>query len=106
MPGPPRAIQIELSQEERKELEHQARSQTLPFRQVQRARLILDLANGLSLSESARHAGCQRWIARKWLTRFAKDRLKGLDDLPRPGRPPSFSPSGRHTSGATRLPDA
>lgn len=106
MPGPKKAIEIELSEEEQKTLENQARSRTLPFRQVQRARLILRLAQGTSISEAARQTGCRRRIAQKWLKRFAHERLKGLLDLPRTGRPPVFSPSGGGLSGQIGLPDA
>ncbi len=106
MPGPKKAIEIELNEEEKSLLEQQARSRTLPFRQVQRARIILLLAQGTSISETARQAGCRRRIAQKWLKRFADNRLKGLSDLPRPGRRPVFPPSGGCLSGQTVLPNA
>lgn len=106
MPGPKKAIEIELNEEEKSLLEQQARSRTLPFRQVQRARLILLLAQETSVSEAARQAGCRRRIAQKWLKRFAAHRLKGLSDLPRPGRTPVFSPSGGYLSGQTGLSNA
>lgn len=106
MPGPSSPSKPHLTPKEKQELEHQARSQTLSFRTVQRSRLILFLAEGKSVSESARRVGLQRRIAIKWAQRFSQERLAGLEDRPRVGRPPTFSPSGSYLSSKIGLPNA
>ena len=85
-------IGIELTAEEREELERLSRAQRVPHRMVVRARTILRLATGKPLSAVAREVGRQRRIVRKWAVRFVRKRLRGLDDAPRSGRPPRFSP--------------
>jgi hypothetical protein len=39
----------------------------------------------------------------KWRKRFFRDRLAGLDERPRQGRPPVFSPSGRRARQSPRV---
>jgi transposase len=57
-----------------------------------RARAVLLGAAGESVSDIARRVGRDRKWVRHWLTRFARERLVGLQDAPRSGRPPKFSP--------------
>ena len=73
-----------------------------------RARTILLLATGKPLSAVAREVGRQRRIVRKWAVRFVRKRLPGLEDAPRSGRPPRFSPDVATylTKLARELPDA
>lgn len=92
MATPITAIHIELTFEERKELEQLARSMTASHRAVVRARTILLIADGHNITQTARQVGRQRKHVRKWARRFLKKRLRGLDDKPRSGRPPVFSP--------------
>jgi hypothetical protein len=92
-------LRIELTEDERHELERLDRSLTAPHRAVVRARTILLLAAGLSVSAVAREVGRGRRIVRKWGVRFHKKRLGGLLDLHRSGRPPRFSPRSRRASG-------
>jgi hypothetical protein len=87
-------IRIELSDAERCELEHRSRAHCAAHRGVVRAAVILLLAKGLSVSAVGREAGMQRRIVRKWAERFHRLRLAGLNDEPRSGRPPRFSPRG------------
>jgi transposase len=54
---------------------------------AQRSRIVLAAADGLSTSEIARRFAVDLKTARKWRRRFAEDRLDGLLDEPRPGRP-------------------
>jgi transposase len=54
---------------------------------AQRSRIVLAAADGLSTSEIARRFVVDLKTARKWRRRFAEDRLDGLLDEPRPGRP-------------------
>lgn len=95
----PTPIRIELTGEERNELERMARGQALQHRTVVRAQVLLALADGKTVSAVARQVGRQRRIVRKWANRFVRKRLCGLDDAPRSGRPARFSPSGRAALG-------
>jgi hypothetical protein len=92
-------IHIELTFVERMELERIARAESLPHRTVVRARVVLGLVDGSSVSAIARQVGRQRRIVRKWADRFVRKRLRGLDDAPRSGRPARFPPSRRHAPG-------
>lgn len=93
------SIRIELSPEEQSQLERLSRSQAVPHRVVVRAKLILVLAAGSTLSDAGIEVGLQRRIVRKWARRFVRKRLRGLEDDPRSGRPARFSPGGRHAVG-------
>jgi winged helix-turn helix protein len=96
-------IRIVLSEEEQQELERLSRGLVAPHRQVVRAKVVLAIAAGKSLSVIAREVGRQRRIVRKWGERFQKKRLRGLQDDPRSGRPPRFSPRDGDASGQARL---
>jgi hypothetical protein len=98
-----RAEGIELTSEERAELERRARSHVLAHRMVVRAKVILLLAAGGSVSAVARAVARQRGIVRKGAQRFTRQRLRGLEDAPRSGRPAVFSPRGGHPLGQARL---
>jgi len=84
---------IELSDEERGVLESLARSYTLPYWQVTRAQMVLLAANGLRNDEIAERLNCRREVVSQWRKRFFEQRLAGLEDRPRRGRPPAFPPS-------------
>lgn len=92
-------IVVKLSNEERAVLEQRARSTKAPYRSVLRASVILLLAALMSISEVARQVGLRRRIVRKWQLRFEDERLAGLEDRPRSGRPARFPPRGRDPSG-------
>ena len=96
-------IEIELADDERGFLERVARSFTAPHRDVIRAQLILSLADGMSVSAVGRQVGLARRIVCKWAVRFGRKRLMGLDDAPRSGRPPRFSPDRRDALGEARV---
>ena len=87
---------IILTSEERKALEHNARSYTLPFCDVVRARAILLAADGLEANKIAHELPAVRRTVWKWRRRFAKERMAGLENRPRRGRPRTFPPSGGH----------
>jgi Winged helix-turn helix len=84
---------IILNEKERSVLESLARSYTLPYWQVTRARMVLMAAEGLRNDEIAARLGCGRDVVSQWRKRFFETRLDGLEDLPRRGRPPTFPPS-------------
>src|SRR3954469_7068935 len=99
MARPPRH-RIELSDEERCEHERVARSETMAFRDVQRARIVLYAAEGLHDTEIAARLDTTPGIVGKWRRRFAEQRLEGLKDKPRAGRPRRFPPgTGRRGQG-------
>lgn len=89
-------FRIELSAEEKAELEHRAAKYTLPYFLVQRAKMVLLAAQGMSNDEIGRRLDTRREVVCMWRKRFFDDRLAGLEERPRPGRPRSFPPrSGR-----------
>jgi transposase len=81
------AVRIELSGEERAQLEAWTRRRTSAQALAQRSRIVLLAADGLQNVEIAARLGISRATARTWRTRFAERRLDGLLDEPRPGRP-------------------
>jgi hypothetical protein len=91
---------IELSEEERVELVRVARGEKRPWQEVQRARIVLYAADGLYDTEIASRLDTTAGIVGKWRRRFAVDRLEGLKDKPRAGRPRRFPPgAGRRGQG-------
>lgn len=83
-----------LTSEEKKELERRAAKYTLPYFSVQRAKMILMATQGLSNDKIATILNTRREVVSLWRKRFFEQRLPGLEELPRPGRPRSFPPSG------------
>lgn len=88
-------FRIELTREERLELEARARKYTSPYRDVIRAKLILFAAEGLSNDVIAARLDTARQIISKWRKRFYDQRLAGLEEEPRGGRDARFSPQRR-----------
>jgi transposase len=86
MPSP-RAVELVLSEGEREQLEAWARRRKSAQALAQRSRIVLAAARGLTNSEIAERLGITRGTAARWRSRFARDRLEGLVDEPRPGRP-------------------
>ena len=96
-------LKVVLDREQRIVLEEIAHAMTYSYRDVIRARTILLLADGVSQAEVSRRVGLRRRIVRKWAERFVDRGLLGLNDAPRSGRPPRFSPDRGNTSGQARL---
>ena len=86
---------IVLSNSEKRELSRRANKYTLPYFEVARARMILHAAAGLANDEIARRLDTRREVVSLWRKRFFTERLPGLEELPRSGRPRSFPPSSR-----------
>src|SRR5712692_926848 len=89
---------IRLTRKERRALETRARKYTSPYRDVMRAKLVLLAAEGLSNDVIAARLDTPRQIISKWRHRFVDQRLAGLDEEPRGGRPTRFSPQSRRRS--------
>ncbi len=85
-------FRILLSPEEERELVARSRKYTLPYFQVQRAKMILLAAQGIDNDEIARRLQTRREVVWLWRKRFYEQRLAGLEERPRPGRPRAFPP--------------
>jgi transposase len=88
-------FRIQLTREERRALEARARKYTSPYRDVIRAKLVLLAAEGLANDVIAARLDTPRQIISKWRHRVFDERLAGLDEEPRGGRPARFSPHRR-----------
>ena len=84
---------ILLTQEEEQKLRRRAVRYTLPYFIVQRAKMILMAAQGMGNDEIAAALDTRREVVSLWRKRFFEERLSGLEERSRPGRPRSFSPS-------------
>jgi transposase-like protein len=86
---------IQLTKGERSELLARSREYTSPYRNVMRARIVLLASQGLGNASIAEHLDTPRQIVSKWRRRFHDERLAGLEERPRSGRPARFSPQYR-----------
>lgn len=88
---------IVLTLEEKQNLESITRKYTRPYIEVVRAKIILYAAQGLENKEIAERLETPDRIVYKWRKRFFEERMDGLAEMPRRGRPPHFPPrrSGR-----------
>ena len=88
-------FEIVLTVEERRELERRARCYTARYAEVVRARIVLLAARGLANVEIAARCDTSPQVVHRWRKRFFEQRLNGLEDRPRTGRPRVFSPLGK-----------
>src|SRR4026207_858857 len=93
-PSLPRSspYQVSLSSAERAELHRRAGKYTLPYFQVQRAKMILYAADGMPNDQIAACLDTRREVVSLWRKRFFTDRLAGLEEPARSGRPRTFPP--------------
>jgi len=84
--GRPKAL-LELSVEEREQLLRWARRRSSAQALALRSRIVLACALGLSNNDVAVREQVSAVTVGKWRGRFIQDRLDGLGDDPRPGRP-------------------
>ncbi len=83
-----RTSNIELTDAERTELVSMARSRSLPAALALRARIVLACEGpGKASTDVAKLLGLDRNTVNKWRGRYARDRISGLYDELRPGRP-------------------
>ena len=81
---------IELTKEQRAELEKVARSRRTPQAVAQRVRIVLMTADGVGPSAIGEQLGVSQPTIRKWRARYVEQGLPGLRSEPRPGRPRSL----------------
>ena len=81
---------IELSEDERNTMETWVRRSITEQRLVQRARMVLEAAAGKTTKEIAALLQVRPATVSKWRTRFARDRVAGLADASRPGKPATY----------------
>jgi len=81
---------VRLTSEERQTLQSWVRSGTTEARMAERAQMILLLDEGKTNAEVAERLRTRGARVSKWRTRFAGERLTGLADARRPGKPPRY----------------
>lgn len=86
---------IEISDEDRVELERIVRASSSEVRMVERARIVLAAGEGLSTAQIAERVGCGERTVKKWRPRYARRGMAGLRDAPRSGRPLTHGPETR-----------
>jgi putative transposase len=80
---------LRVTAEERAQLEAMARSRGLPAALAKRAKMILLSEDGLSDRQAAEHLDVSQPTVSAWRRRFRAERITGLHDELRPGRPRS-----------------
>lgn len=103
MRGRKSALTVHMDEGTRQTLLGWLRAQKTPLGIAKRAWAMLLLAGGGTFSATARQVGLGDRHVRKWAKRFVRHGLAGLQDQPRPGRKPVFSPRGGHLPGQNRL---
>jgi transposase len=95
----------ELTGAERMAVERLAHSRTAPARQVERARIVWRASQGQMAAAIAAALRLTAYTVRAWIKRFNTQGLAGLEDQPRAGRPPTYTPEQVATVIATVLTD-
>jgi predicted DNA-binding transcriptional regulator len=79
------ALRILLTPAERRTLEAWQRATTISAGRVRRGRILLLVAEGMSITDIAAAVGIGRRFVYKWVRRFLEKGLEGLMDKPRAG---------------------
>ena len=85
------ATPIQLLDDERETLERWIRSHKTEQRLVLRSNIILMASNGLSTKEISKKLEVREATVSQWRTRFHRNRLEGLQDAPRTGKPKVYT---------------
>jgi putative transposase len=88
---PALAKRIEIDVDDRAKLERIVRSGTAQVRVVERAEIVLQAAEGYSAAQIGRMLGCSENTVQKWRSRYEREGISGLDDMPRSGKPLVYS---------------
>ena len=80
------ALTIRLTPAQRQTLLAWERSTTIPAGLARRARMLLLLTEGMTLTDIAATVGISRRFIYKWVQRFLEQGLEGLHDKPRSHR--------------------
>ena len=83
---------VMLSADEKKRLQGTARKYTSSYCDVMQAKIVLLASEGFSNKQIGQRLDLPRQIVSKWRKRFFDQRLAGLHEMPRRGRPGAFSP--------------
>ena len=86
------SLSVSLCSEDRSTLESWLRCTTMASGLVKRARIILGVADGISVTAISQSIPISRRLVYKWAERFLVDGIDGLRDKPRSGCDPTFSP--------------
>jgi len=91
----PPAPQLVIDPSERMALDRLIRARTTEQRLAQRARIVVRAAEGVANKRIAAELGVTLMTVLLWRRRFEADRLAGLREAPRPGRPPTYTRADR-----------
>ena len=92
---PTRVTLRALTHQECQSLDQLAASRTAQARFVERAQIVLAIADGQSPAAVARRLGLSRPTVYTWIHRFNDRGLAGLEDRPRSGRPHTYTAEQR-----------
>jgi transposase len=104
-----KAVNIELSREERSFLEHMVKSPTASQREVLRARIVLQAAAGEENLTIAEGLGLSNHSVGTWRSRFAAERMEGLANRPKKRTPIKYTAEDRRRvveTACTESPEA
>ena len=94
MAHPPAPLLV-VSPPEYAALDRLVRARTTEQRLAQRARIVVRAAEGVANKRIAAELGVTLMTVLLWRRRFEADRLAGLREAPRPGRPPTYTRADR-----------
>ncbi len=81
-----------LNSEDYKQLRELAKSRKFPAGKVKRAKIVLSSNQGYTAREIAAKLDCNERTALRWINRFNKYGVAGLEEGPREGRPRVYGP--------------
>ena len=85
--------EIRLTDDERVTLRRRAATYTAPYRDVVRAKIVLMAADGLQNKKIAQRLSLPVQVVTRWRKRFYHERLAGLEERSRTGRPAIQQPN-------------